>query len=104
MQQIVPTADSGSWLALVTALSIAAVMFAASELSYKSLTDNEFMITLSASILEAAYKHYDLSDKRFSNPVKGEFDFNLPKYDSTMLHAEYNAISGRLSNFTQSTE
>lgn len=36
--------------------------------------------------------------------LKGEFDFNLPKYDSTMLHAEYNAISGRLSNFTQSTE
>lgn len=83
MQQFVPTADAGSWLALVTALSIAAVMFAASELSYKSLTDNEFMITLSASILEAAYKHFDLSDKRFSKPVKGEFDFNQSLRDVT---------------------
>ena len=54
VQQFVPTADTGAWLALVTTLSIAAVMFAASELAYKSLTDNEFMITLSTSILETA--------------------------------------------------
>ena len=36
--------------------------------------------------------------------LNGEYDFSLPKYDSTMLHTEYNAISGRLSNFDQSTE
>ena len=36
--------------------------------------------------------------------LNGECDFSLPKYDSTLLHAEYNAISGRLSNFTQSME
>lgn len=36
--------------------------------------------------------------------LNGEFDFSLPKYDSTLLHTEYNAITGRLSNFTQSTE
>ena len=36
--------------------------------------------------------------------LNGEFDFSLPKHDSTMLHTEYKAISGRLSNFTQSTE
>ena len=30
--------------------------------------------------------------------------FGLPKYDSTLLHAEYNAISGRLSNFDQCRE
>ena len=46
-QKLIPTANTGAWLALVTTLSIAAVMFAASELAYKSLTDNEFMITLS---------------------------------------------------------
>ena len=36
--------------------------------------------------------------------LNGEYDFSLPKYDSTLLHTEYNAITGRLSNFTQSTE
>ncbi len=83
MQQIVPTADTGSWLALVTTLSIAAVMFAASELAYRSLTDNELMITLSTSILEPTYGCYDLSDRRFSKPVKGEFDFNQSLRDVT---------------------
>ena len=36
--------------------------------------------------------------------LNGEYDFSLPKYDSTMLHTEYKAISGRLSNFEQSQE
>ena len=83
MQQFVPTADTGAWLALVTTLSIAAVMFAASELAYKSLTDNEFMITLSTSILETVYGRYDLSDRRFSKPAKGEFEFNQGLRDVT---------------------
>ena len=83
VQQFVPTADTGAWLALVTTLSIAAVMFAASELAYKSLTDNEFMITLSTSILETAYSRYDLSDRRFSKPAKGEFEFNQGLRDVT---------------------
>ena len=83
VQQFVPTADTGAWLALVTTLSIAAVMFAASELAYKSLTDNEFMITLSSSILETTYKRYDLSDRRFSKPAKGEFEFNQGLRDVT---------------------
>ena len=83
MQKYIPSADAGSWLALTTTLSIAAVMFAASELAYKSLTDNEFMITLSTSILEPAYGCYDLSDKRFSKPAKGEFDFNQGLRDVT---------------------
>ena len=82
-QQFVPTADTGAWLALVTTLSIAAVMFAASELAYKSLTDNEFMITLSTSILETTYGRYDLSDRRFSKPAKGEFEFNQGLRDVT---------------------
>ena len=82
-QQFIPTADTGAWLALVTTLSIAAVMFAASELAYKSLTDNEFMITLSSSILETTYKRYDLSDRRFSKPAKGEFEFNQGLRDVT---------------------
>ena len=47
MQRFVPDADAGSWLALTTTLSIAAVMFAASELAYKSLLDNEFSQNLS---------------------------------------------------------
>ena len=83
LQQFVPTADTGAWLALVTTLSIAAVMFAASELAYKSLTDNEFMITLSTSILETVYGRYDLSDRRFSKPAKGEFEFNQGLRDVT---------------------
>ena len=83
VQQFIPTADTGAWLALVTTLSIAAVMFAASELAYKSLTDNEFMITLSTSILETTYKRYDLSDRRFSKPAKGEFEFNQGLRDVT---------------------
>ena len=83
LQQFVPTADTGAWLALVTTLSIAAVMFAASELAYKSLTDNEFMITLSSSILETVYGRYDLSDRRFSKPAKGEFEFNQGLRDVT---------------------
>ena len=36
--------------------------------------------------------------------LKGEYDFSLPKYDSLRLLNVYNSISGRLSNFTQSTE
>jgi poly-gamma-glutamate synthesis protein (capsule biosynthesis protein) len=36
--------------------------------------------------------------------LNGAYDFSLPKHDSTLLHTEYNAISRRLSNFTQSTE
>ena len=83
VQQFIPTADTGAWLALVTTLSIAAVMFAASELAYKSLTDNEFMITLSSSILETTYGHYDLSDRRFSKPARGEFEFNQGLRDVT---------------------
>ena len=83
VQQFIPTADTGAWLALVTTLSIAAVMFAASELAYKSLTDNEFMITLSSSILETTYRRYDLSDRRFSKPAKGEFEFNQGLRDVT---------------------
>jgi hypothetical protein len=83
VQQFIPTADTGAWLALVTTLSIAAVMFAASELAYKSLTDNEFMITLSSSILETTYGRYDLSDRRFSKPAKGEFEFNQGLRDVT---------------------
>ena len=73
VQQFVPTADTGAWLALVTTLSIAAVMFAASELAY----------TLSTSILETAYSRYDLSDRRFSKPAKGEFEFNQGLRDVT---------------------
>lgn len=83
MQRFVPGADAGSWLALTTTLSIAAVMFAASELSYKGLLDNEFMITLSESVLKPVYSRYDLSDKRFSKPAKGEFDFNASLRDVT---------------------
>ena len=83
MQRFVPDADAGSWLALTTTLSIAAVMFAASELAYKSLLDNEFMITLSESVLKPVYSRYDLSDKRFSKPAKGEFDFNASLRDVT---------------------
>ena len=83
VQRFLPQADNGSWLALVTALSIAAVMFAASELAYKSLTDNEFMITLSSSVLKQAYGRYDLSDKRFSKPAAGEFEFNASLRDVT---------------------
>ena len=82
-QKLIPTANTGAWLALVTTLSIAAVMFAASELAYKSLTDNEFMITLSTSILETTYGRYDLSDRRFSKPAKGEFEFNQGLRDVT---------------------
>ena len=82
-QKLLPDTDSGAWLALVTTLSIAAVMFAASELSYKSLTDNEFMILLSSEVLKPAYGRYDLSDKRFSKPEKGEFDFNASLRDVT---------------------
>ena len=33
--------------------------------------------------------------------LDGAYDFSLPQYDSTMLHDEYNAISARLSNFSQ---
>ena len=83
LQQFVPTADMGSWLALVATFSIAAVMFAAAELAYKSLLDNEFKLTLSSSILEPAYERYDLSDKRFSKTAKGEFDFNQSLRDVT---------------------
>ena len=82
-QKLLPDTDGGAWLALVTTLSIAAVMFAASELSYKSLTDNEFMILLSSEVLKPAYGRYDLSDKRFSKPEKGEFDFNASLRDVT---------------------
>ena len=82
-QKFVPEADNGAWLAVVTTLSIAGVMFAASELAYKSLTDNEFMILLSSSVLKPAYGRYDLSDKRFSKPEKGEFDFNSSLRDVT---------------------
>ena len=83
MQRFVPGADTGSWLALVTTLSVAAVMFGASELSYKSLLANEFMITLSDSVLKPVYGRYDLSDRRFSKPAKGEFDFNASLRDVT---------------------
>ena len=83
MQRFAPGADTGSWLALTTTLSIAAVMFAASELSYKGLLDNEFMITLSESVLKPVYSRYDLSDRRFSKPAKGEFDFNASLRDVT---------------------
>ena len=41
------------------------------------------MITLSTSILETAYSRYDLSDRRFSKPAKGEFEFNQGLRDVT---------------------
>ena len=65
VQQFIPTADTGAWLALVTT------------------PDNEFMITLSSSILETTYRRYDLSDRRFSKPAKGEFEFNQGLRDVT---------------------
>ena len=82
-QNVFPNAGEGAWIALATTLSIAAVMFAASELSYKSLSDNEFMITLSSSVLKQSYGQYDLSDKRFSKPAAGEFEFNASLRDVT---------------------
>ena len=82
-QKFVPEADNGAWLAVVTTLSVAAVMFAASELAFKSLTDNKYMILLSSSVLKPAYERYDLSDRRFSKPEKGEFDFNASLRDVT---------------------
>ena len=82
---VLPSADTDTWpvQALTTALSFAALMFAASELSYKGLQDNEFMITLSESVLKPVYGRYDLSDRRFSKPAKGEFDFNASLRDVT---------------------
>ena len=81
--RIIPSADNSAWLALVTTISVAAVMFAAAELAYKGLTDNEFMLTLSDSVLKPAYRRYDLSDKRFSKPEKDEFGFNASLRDVT---------------------
>ena len=81
-QSVLPAADNGSWLAMVTALSIAAVMFAASEMAYRSLQDNEFMATLSSSVLKPAYDRYDLSDRRFKT-ASGELDFNASLRDVT---------------------
>ncbi len=75
-QTIFPAADNGSWLVVVTTLSIAAVLFATSELAFKGLQDNEFMATLSTSVLKPAYENFDLSDKRFSKAVKSERELN----------------------------
>ena len=82
-QETAPGAEDGAWLAITTAAAIAAVMFAAAELAFKSLTDNDFMITLSSSILDPAYRHFDLSDRRFSKTSKGEFDFTQKLRDVT---------------------
>ena len=83
VQKIVPTANTGAWLAEVTALSIAAVLFAVAELAYKSLLDNEYRVLLSSSVLKPAFDRYDLSDKRFTKTAKGEFDFNASLRDVT---------------------
>ena len=55
VQKIVPSANTGAWLAEVTALAIAAVLFAVSELAYKSLLDNEYRVLLSSSVLKPAF-------------------------------------------------
>ncbi len=78
-----PGVNNGSWLAVVTALAVAAVMFAASELAYKSLTDSEFMVTLSSAVLKPAYDAFDLSDKRYSKVESGEKEFNAGLRDIT---------------------
>lgn len=75
-QTVFPAADNSTWLAVVTTLSLAAVLFATSELAYKSLQDNEFMATLSSSLLKPAYEHFNLSDGRFSKSVRSERELN----------------------------
>ena len=82
-QGIAPGKEAGVWLAITTAVAISAVMFSAAELAFKSLTDNDFMITLSSSILEPAYGHFDISDKRYSKTSKGEFAFTQKLRDIT---------------------
>ncbi len=83
VQTILPAVDNGAWLALVTTLSFAAVMFAASELAYKSLQDNEFLSTLSTSVLKAAFEKFNLNDKRFSKTAKSEKELNESLRDIT---------------------
>ena len=51
--------------------------------------------------IHGKYQYYVIPCVHYLN---GKYDFSLPQYDSTMLHAEYNAISGRLSNFSQYKE
>ena len=85
VKTVLPAANNAAWLAVVTTLSLAAVMFAAAELAYKGLNDNEFLGTLSSSILKPAYEAFDLdlSDKRFSKIESGELDFNASLRDVT---------------------
>ncbi len=82
MQRFAAGADEGTWLAMVTTLSIAAVMFAACGLAWRSMEEREFMTRLSSAILEPAYAQHDLSDKRLK-PESNELDFNASLRDVT---------------------
>ena len=82
LQRFVPSADEGTWLAMVTTLSIAAVMFAACGLAFRGVEEREFMTRLSSAILEPAYAQHDLGDKRLK-PAADELDFNASLRDVT---------------------
>lgn len=75
-QTVLPAADNSTWLAVVTSLSLAAVLFATSELSYKSLQDNEFLATLSSSLLQPAFEQFELNDGKVGKTVKSERELN----------------------------
>ena len=75
-QTVLPAVDNSTWLAVVTALSLAAVLFATSELSYKSLQDNEFLATLSSSLLQPAFEQFEINDGKAGKTVKSERELN----------------------------
>ena len=70
------SADGSFWKVFATTLSLAAVMFAASDWAYRLLEDNDFLEVLSSSILKPAFDRHDLSDRRFHKTSADELDFN----------------------------
>ena len=77
-------ADGIFWEVFATTFSMAAVMFAASDWAYRSMEDNDYLVTLSSSILRPCYEEHDLSDKRYTKAAAAdEWDFNANLRDVT---------------------
>ena len=65
-------ADGIFWEVFATTFSMAAVMFAASDWAYRSMEDNDYLVTLSSSILRPCYEEHDLSDKRYTKAAAAD--------------------------------
>ena len=80
-KNILPAVSNGAWLATVTVVAAAAVMFSFSDLAYERLQNNEFLVKLSSSVLKSVFEENDIDNRRIEKVPVGEKDFNASLRD-----------------------